>query len=166
MLCVYFLHFCKLKYANCALFTFLHSLKCLILLTFNNWHSKCTALGHERDAPRNKNRKRNHADFPRDIFGSAGVLAGDHRDKDGNARLYSGSQARGDRGVMPLGKAKEMDMRIVRGQEAIEYKRIHPDAELNKRTDPTEEERFDIDLEYADEVAREDAGLLYVELDD
>ena len=47
MICVDFLHFCKLKYANCALFTFLHSLKCLILLTFNNWHSKCIALGYE-----------------------------------------------------------------------------------------------------------------------
>jgi len=55
---------------------------------------------------------------------------------------------------------------LLRGQEAIEYKRLHPEVEINKRTDPTEEERFDIDLEYAEEIAREDAGLLYVELDD
>lgn len=54
----------------------------------------------------------------------------------------------------------------LRGQEAIEYKRTNPEAELNKRTDPVEEERFNIGLEYAEEVAREDAGLLYVELDD
>jgi hypothetical protein len=57
-------------------------------------------------------------------------------------------------------------MRIVRGQEAIDYKRLNPEAELNKRTDPVEDERFDVDLEYAEEVAREDAGLLYVELTD
>lgn len=57
-------------------------------------------------------------------------------------------------------------MRTLRGQDAIEYKLLHPEVELNKRTDPMEEERFDLDLEYAVEVAREDAGLLYVELDD
>ena len=56
-------------------------------------------------------------------------------------------------------------MKTIRGQEAIEYKRIHPEAELNKRTDPVEDERFDVDLDYAEEVAQEDAGLLYVELD-
>jgi hypothetical protein len=66
----------------------------------------------------------------------------------------------------PKGRTKEKEMKTLRGQEAIEYKRLHPDAELNKRTDPTEEERFDVGLEYAEEVAREDAGLLYVELDD
>ena len=67
--------------------------------------------------------------------------------------------------MKPRGKAKEMNVQTLRGQEAIEYKRTHPVAELNKRNDPVEEERFDIDLEYAEEVAREDAGLLYVELD-
>ena len=60
-------------------------------------------------------------------------------------------------------------MKKIKGIEAIEYKKNHPNpstVELNKYNDPTEEERFDLSVEEAEEIAREDAGLLYVEIDD
>ena len=57
-------------------------------------------------------------------------------------------------------------MKKIKGIEAIEYKKNHPNVELNKYNDPTEEERFDLSVEDAEEIAREDAGLLYVEIDD
>ena len=57
-------------------------------------------------------------------------------------------------------------MKKLTGIKAIEYKRLHPEVELNKYNDPTEEERFDLSVEDAEEIARDDAGLLYVEIDD
>ena len=50
------------------------------------------------------------------------------------------------------------------GQGAIDYKRRHPDAELNKFRDPIEEALDDIDVDYAEEVMREDPNLIYVDV--
>lgn len=53
-------------------------------------------------------------------------------------------------------------MRIT-GTEAIEYKKLHPTTELNKCSDPIECELYDISVEYAEGVAREDASLIWCE---
>lgn len=60
---------------------------------------------------------------------------------------------------------KERKMEKLTGQEAIEYKKINPNAELNKFNDPTEEERFDISIDDAEDIIREDPGLIYVEIE-
>jgi hypothetical protein len=52
------------------------------------------------------------------------------------------------------------------GQDAIEYKVNHPEVELNKHSDPVEEERFDLSIDEAWDVCREDPSLIYVEIDD
>ena len=54
-------------------------------------------------------------------------------------------------------------MKMLYGQDAIQYKKENPDAELNKYTDPTEEERFDISVDFAEEVAAEDPNLIWIE---
>jgi hypothetical protein len=57
-------------------------------------------------------------------------------------------------------------MRKLKGQDAIEYKVNHPEAELNKYNDPIEDERFDLSIDEAWDVCREDPSLIYVEIDD
>jgi hypothetical protein len=52
---------------------------------------------------------------------------------------------------------------IIRGQQAIEYKRRHPGGELNKYNDPIEKALSDISIEKAEEVSREDPGLIWIE---
>jgi hypothetical protein len=52
---------------------------------------------------------------------------------------------------------------IIRGQRAIEYKRRHPGGELNKYNDPIEKALIDISIEKAEEVSREDPGLIWIE---
>lgn len=54
----------------------------------------------------------------------------------------------------------------ITGQDAIDYKKIHPLAKLNKRTDPIEGERFDVSIEYAESVIAEDPSLIYCEIGD
>jgi uncharacterized protein YjbI with pentapeptide repeats len=51
------------------------------------------------------------------------------------------------------------------GFEAIEMKRKNEEVELNKYNDPTEEERFDISISAAEEVASEDPNLIYADVD-
>lgn len=55
-------------------------------------------------------------------------------------------------------------MAILKGFDAIEYKKQNPGVELHKYNDPTEE-RFDISVEFAEEVASEDPGLIWVDTD-
>jgi hypothetical protein len=47
--------------------------------------------------------------------------------------------------------------------EAIEYKRTNPDVKLCKYADDTEGHLGDICVEYAEEIASEDPGLIYLD---
>jgi len=55
-------------------------------------------------------------------------------------------------------------MKKLTGHEAIEAKRNNPDIIINKYNDPTEGEKSDIDLDFAIEVASEDASLIWCEV--
>ena len=55
-------------------------------------------------------------------------------------------------------------MATLRGYEAIEYADEHG-LTLNKHTDPTEDAREGLSVEEAVEVAREDAGLIWIEVE-
>ena len=50
--------------------------------------------------------------------------------------------------------------------EAIAYKRANPDSKLKKYADDTEGHLDDVCVEYAEEIAIEDPGLLYLDTDD
>jgi len=50
--------------------------------------------------------------------------------------------------------------------EAIEFKRANPNAKLCKYADDTEGHLDDVCVEYAEEIASEDPGLLYLDTDD
>lgn len=52
-------------------------------------------------------------------------------------------------------------MRKITGYEAIEAKKENPEIEINKHTDPIENERFDISIDEAREIAGEDSSLVY-----
>lgn len=51
------------------------------------------------------------------------------------------------------------------GIDAINYKEQYPEAELNKYSDPIEDARDDISIEYAKEVMCDDPNLVYVDVD-
>ena len=61
-------------------------------------------------------------------------------------------------------KDKKMSKKII-GHEAIEYKKNHPEMELNKYNDPIEGELFDLSVSEAEDIAGEDPNLIYIEID-
>jgi hypothetical protein len=59
----------------------------------------------------------------------------------------------------------ENSMTRLTGFEAIEMKRKNEEVELNKYNDPTEEERFDLSIKDAEEIAAEDPNLIYSDME-
>lgn len=57
-------------------------------------------------------------------------------------------------------------MTKLKASDAIEFKRANPDSVLCKYADPTEEELKDISIDFAEDVLREDPGLIYLDTDD
>lgn len=55
-------------------------------------------------------------------------------------------------------------MKTLKGTEAIEFAREH-DMLLFKHSDPTEGFRDDVTIEEAEDIAREDGNLIYLEVD-
>ena len=51
------------------------------------------------------------------------------------------------------------------GFEAIEAKKENCEIKLNKFNDPIEEERFDISISAAEDIAHEDPGLVYADVE-
>jgi len=51
------------------------------------------------------------------------------------------------------------------GCDALAVKRTHDHFKINKYADPVDDLAHDIDLDFAEEVARDDAGLLWLDLD-
>lgn len=54
----------------------------------------------------------------------------------------------------------------IKGNKAIEAKASNPSVILNKYADPTQEGLYDISLEEAWDVAREDPSLIWAEIED
>jgi hypothetical protein len=50
----------------------------------------------------------------------------------------------------------------LKGGDALEYARAHPDVRLSSYTSPIAEACDELTLDEAEEIAREDAGLLYL----